>query len=211
MKTWRVSSRAALAVSAAVLAAGSLLAAPPANAPGAKQPAKPQMDEKAMMDLYMKAATPGPEHQSLAKLAGNWKLDVTAWMSPGAPPEKSTSTAKFETLLGGRYLQQTVSGTMGGQPFEGIGLEGFDNVSKERWGTWIDNMGTGTMLSHGKCAAGAKICTMTGTMNDPLTGKPCSIREVMTMTGDNTFTFDMYGPDPAGKEVHMMQILYTRQ
>ena len=41
-------------------------------------------EEQAMMDKYMKAATPGPEHQQLAKLAGRWKMQTTAWMAPGA-------------------------------------------------------------------------------------------------------------------------------
>src|SRR5881398_962772 len=40
-------------------------------------------EEQAMMDKYMKAATPGPEHQQMAKMVGKWNLKVTAWMAPG--------------------------------------------------------------------------------------------------------------------------------
>jgi hypothetical protein len=207
MKTRNNAFRAAIAIAAATILFQAGLAAPPDK----KAPAKPAMDEKAMMEVYMKAATPGPEHQEMAKMAGNWKLDVTSWMAPGAPPEKSAATAQFESLLGGRFLQQKVHGEMGGQPFDGMGLEGFDNVSKERFGIWIDSMGTGSMMTSGKCAAGAKTCTFTGSMNDPMTGKPSKVREVITRAGDDKFTFDMYGPDPGGKEYHIMQILYTRQ
>ncbi len=131
--------------------------------------------------------------------------------SPGAPPQKSTATAEFKPLLGGRYMQQEVHGDMGGQPFEGMGIEGFDNASKERWGMWVDSMSTGSMMTRGKCAAGAKTCTLTGSMIDPITGKPSAVREVLTRNGDNSFTFDMHGPDPNGKEFHTMQIVYTRQ
>jgi hypothetical protein len=147
----------------------------------------------------------------MARLAGSWKLEVTSWMAPGAPPETSAASARFEPLLGGRFMQQTVHGDMGGQPFDGVGIEGFDNVSKERFGVWFDSMGTGTMVSRGKCAVGARTCTLTGTMNDPMTGKPSTVREVMTRDGDDRFTFDMHGPDPSGKEFHMMRIIYTRQ
>lgn len=207
MKTSRFSNLAAIVFSAAFLVAQAALAAQQA----AKPAAKPAMDEKAMMEIYMKAATPGPEHQEMAKMAGNWKLEVTSWMAPGAPPEKSAATAVFEPLLGGRYMRQMVKGEMGGMPYEGMGIEGFDNVSKEKFGVWVDSMGTGAMVSRGKCSAGARSCTMTGSMNDPLTGKPSKVREVMTRSSDNSFTFDMYGPDPAGKEFRMMQIVYTRQ
>jgi hypothetical protein len=207
MKTRRFASPAALLFAAALLVPQAVLAAPAAEKPAAK----PAMDEKAMMEIYMKAATPGPEHQEMARMAGNWKLEITSWMAPGAPPEKNSATAVFRPLLGGRYMQQDVKGEMGGMAYEGMGLEGFDNVSKERFGIWVDSMSTGTMVSRGKCAAGAKSCTMKGTVNDAMTGKPATVREVLTKTSDNSFTFDMYGPDPAGKEFHMMQIVYTRQ
>ena len=207
MNLRKISFLVVLSAAAAFLISQAAVAAPQGDKPAAK----PTMDEKAMMEMYMKAATPGPEHQDMAKLAGNWTLDVTSWMAPGAPPEKSTGTATFEPMLGGRFMRQAVKGEMGGQPFEGMGIEGFDNVSKERFGMWIDSMGTGSMMSHGKCAVGAKTCTMHATMNDPRTGKPCTVREVLTRTDDNSFTFDMYGPDPSGKVFHMMKILYTRQ
>ncbi len=196
-----------LLVFAVLCGSTSLLAAPPSEKPAGKPP----MDEKAMMEMYMKAATPGAEHQQLAKMAGNWKLDVTTWQAPGAPPQKSTGTAKYESLLGGRYLQQTVHGEMGGQPYDGIGIEGFDNVTKESWSVWFDSMSTGGMTSRGKCAVGAKTCTFTGHANDPLTGKPTKFREVVAHDSDDKLTFDMYGADPTGKEFHMMRIVYTRQ
>src|SRR5439155_6493988 len=78
--------------------------------------APPQMSaaEQEMMQKYMQAATPGPEHQRLAKLAGKWKLQFTSWFAPGAPPQKSEGTAEFKTVLGGRYVQQEVKGDMAG-------------------------------------------------------------------------------------------------
>src|SRR5438477_13178691 len=87
-------------------------------------------EEQKMMEKYTKAATPGPEHQQMAKMAGKWKLQVTAWMKPGAPPMKSEGTSEYTPILGGRFLQEEVHGNMGDQPFEGRGLMGFDNVTK---------------------------------------------------------------------------------
>jgi len=37
-----------------------------------------------------------------------------------------------------------------GMPFEGMGLDGYDNASKEYISIWIDNMGTGIMYMKGK-------------------------------------------------------------
>lgn len=178
--------------------------------PAAKEPSPA---EKEMMEKYMKAAAPGPEHQQMAKMAGKWKLQVTSWMAPGAPPMKSEGTAEFRTILGGRYLEQEVHGTMamGDQPFEGRGLEGFDNVTKTHWATWVDNMGTGPMVTKGKCTPSGKICTMKGKVSDALAGKTITVSETMTIKDDNTFTFEMQGPGPDGKPFKNLEILYTRQ
>jgi hypothetical protein len=212
MKGWKMSAFAAFMAMAALLVSPAVMAADaPKTGDKAMMGEKGMMDEKAMMELYMKAATPGPEHQALAKMAGSWSLEVTSYMAPGAPPEKSTATAEFAMILGGRVMTQKVRGEMMGQPYEGLGLEGFDNTTKENWGIWMDNWGTGILQSTGKCAVGAKTCTMSGSMVDPATGKPSKVREVLTHTSDTSMTFDMYGPDPNGKEFHMMQIVYTKK
>jgi hypothetical protein len=172
---------------------------------------QPSAAEQAMMEKYMKAAAPGPEHQKLAKLAGKWKLQVAAWMAPGAPPMKSEGTAEFKAILGGRYLQEEVHGNMGDQPFEGLGLSGFDNVTKERFGAWVDSMSTGLMVMRGKCPAEAKKCTMKGRMSDAIAGKEVSVSQTLTMTDDDHFTFALFGPGPDGKSFKMLEIAYTRQ
>ena len=185
-----------------------------ADEPAQKAKAKPAsaVDEKAIMEKYMQAATPGPEHQKMGKMAGKWKLAVTMWMAPGAPPQKSEGTAEFKPILGGRFLQQEVHGTMmGDQKFEGMGLEGYDNVTKERFGTWVDNMSTGATMMRGKCASGAKKCTLKGRMADAMAGKEVPISETFTMADDDNFTFEMNGPGPDGKTFKMIEIAYTRQ
>ena len=212
MKSSKIPAVAVAAVLAAALAARSQDAGgPPQAAPaGAAAPA-PSPEEQAMMEKYMKAATPGPEHAELAKLAGKWKLAVSTWMTPAGPPLKSEGTAEFKTLLGGRYVQEEVHGDVGGQPFEGIGIQGYDNVTKQRVGTWMDSMSTGLMVTHGKCAAGAKKCSFRGKMPDAVAGKEMPVSSTMTMIDDNHFKFEMSGPAPDGKVFKMLEILYTRQ
>lgn len=170
----------------------------------------PSSEEQAMMDKYMKAATPGPEHQRLAKMAGKWKMEVTAWMKPDSPPQKSEGTAEYRPVLGGRFLEQEVHGTMGDQPFEGRGLEGFDNVTKLYVGTWVDNMSTAPMVMKGKCAADGKKCTMKGKVADAIAGKEVPVTTVMIVKDDNNFTWQMMGPGPDGKPFKTLEIVYTR-
>jgi hypothetical protein len=192
------------------LAAFLLLAAAAASADEAKK--APSPEEQAIMEKYMKAATPGPEHQKMAKMVGKWKLKVTSWMAPGAPPMTSEGTAEYRTIMGGRFLEEEVHGTMAGdQPFEGRGVDGYDNVTKEHFGTWIDNMGTSAMMMRGKCAGEGKKCTMKGKMADPIAGKEVPVSSTMTVKDDNNFTWEMHSPGPDGKPFKSLQIDYTRQ
>ena len=57
------------------------------NMPGGMGQMSPE-DQKKMMEAYMKAASPGPEHKKLAETAGDWQANVT--MYEGPQPTKST-------------------------------------------------------------------------------------------------------------------------
>ena len=212
-----IAAVAAAATAARAQDAGTAAAAPSAGTASGTQDAgakgAPQMSaaEQAAMEKYTQAATPGPEHQKLMKMAGKWKLQVTSWMAPGAPPMKSEGTAEYTSVLGGRYLQQDVKSTMAGQPFEGRGYEGYDNVTKEYFGTWMDSMSTGLMTTRGKCPAQAKKCTYKGTVSDAMAGKAVPITDTLTFTDDDHFTMEMHGPGPGGKNFKMLEITYTRQ
>jgi Protein of unknown function (DUF1579) len=105
-------------------------------------------EHKAMMEAWEKAAKPGPQHQWLARKAGRWEFAGKFWMDPTKPPTESVGTVERGLMLGGRVLAEKVRSTYIDKPFEGYGLTGYDNVSKDFWGTWNDNMGTGIMLRH---------------------------------------------------------------
>jgi len=180
----------------------------------AQEPAKPpQMspEEQAAMEKYMKAAAPGPEHQKLAKLAGKWKMQLTSWFAPGAPPQKGEGTSEFKTILGGRYLQQEVKSEMAGMPFEGFGVEGYDNVLKQQFATWVDSMSTGVLEMRGKCEVTAKKCTTKGKGSDAVSGKELTFSATTIYTDDDHLTFQLYGPAKDGKQFKMLEIVYTRQ
>ena len=205
MKSKTAFSIAALFVSAATLLVSALALA--AEAPPQMSP-----EQKAMMDKMTKAATPGPQHAMLAKLAGEWACTVKYQMDPSQPWQESQSTATITALMDGRYIQEVDAGQMSGMPFSGMGVTGFDNVSGKYVSTWIDNMGTGIETSVGTADASGKVITWVSTMNDPMTGKPKSSRMVTTVIDDNHHTLEMFTVPPGGKkEAKVMAIDYMRK
>jgi len=176
-----------------------------------KPSAPPAGPSQAEMEAMQKAATPGEPQKRLARLAGDWTFTNTMWMDPSQPPMKSDGTMHGVVLMGGRYVEHTWKGDMMGMSFEGRGTDGYDNVGKEYVASWVDNMGTGIAYSTGACDAAGKVCTYTGSMWDPMTGKKTTTKSVITWMDDNTFKNEMYGPGPDGKEAKMMEIVAKRK
>jgi len=174
-----------------------------------KKPEK-QMDPQAMMEMYQKLATPGEPHKLFASLAGSWTTKTKEWMEPGKPPTESTGTAEMKMLLDGRFLQQEFTSQMMGQPFSGIGIDGYDNLRKRYVTTWIDTMGTGIFQMEGTASADGKTITLKGRHDEPGGGQ-MTHRAVWKIVDSNTQSFDMYGTHKQGKEMKMLEIAYTRK
>ena len=163
-------------------------------------------DMKAMMAY----ATPGEIHKMMARSVGTWSCAISMWMSPGAQPMTSTAESKNEMILGGRYLQQTNTGNFMGQPFEGIGVTGYDNAKKIFVSTWIDNMGTGIMYLTGTWDAASNSLILTGTMVDPSSGKDLPVKETIKMIDDTHQEMAMY-ITAGGQEMKTMEIKMTKK
>ena len=178
---------------------------------GHAQPPQMSAEEKAMMEAWQKAMTPGPQHKQLDGMVGTWNTTVKTWMSPGAPVTETTGISENKWVLGGRYIEQRFKGTFMGQPFEGIGYTGYDNVTKQFIGTWMDNMSTGAMVSNGWAQSDGKTWHFRSTMADPATGRMMPIDEKVTVVDKNTHIMEMWAPGPDGKMYRSMEITYKRK
>jgi hypothetical protein len=104
-----------------------------------------------------------------------------------------------------------VRGDMGGQPFEGLGYLGYDNIRGKYTVVWLDSMNTGITRASGQFDPGTKQYTESGTFSCPLTGeKDRRFRGEWKVIDDDTLAYTMYTPDPDGKEVKGMEISYRR-
>ena len=194
---------------AAILFAGCCLAAGFAfanshdkdNAKTAAAPAAPDME------MMMKLAAPGPQHEVLKQYVGEWKTTTKMYTGPGEPTVAQGAT-EFQMVLGDRYLEERATGTFGDMPFEGRGITGYDNAKKAYVFSWIDNMGTGLMTGTGSYDAAKKVMTfkVSGTGPD---GKPATYRSTIAWVDASTCVYTMY-LDVKGKEQKMMETTYIR-
>jgi Protein of unknown function (DUF1579) len=168
------------------------------------------MDSVAMQEAWKKYSTPGDGHKMMADEVGSWDCEMTFWMAPGAPPEKSASTADIKMVMGGRYQEATYKGTMMGKPFEGKSTMAYNNANNEITSTFIDNMSTGMMVGMGTYDEATKTVNLRGEMVNAMTGKKTPYREAYTIVDANTRTMEMFDTKD-GKEYKSMEITMKRK
>jgi len=200
-----------LKASAAILLWAGLGAGVALPQDASKKAAPPVADEKAVMEAMEAAGTPGPAHKALAGLEGTWTAKVKSWMSPTAPPAESEGTSENKMALGGRFLEQRYRGTFMGQPFNGVGYTGYDNLKKKYVATWMDSMGTTMMVTEGTADGGGKVITTTGTIPDAVTKKIVPIKAVTTLMDADHTSYEVWGSDPAGRVYKTLEIRYVRK
>ncbi len=176
-----------------------------------KDQKKPAQDaaHDTMMEAWMKLAEPGKHHEHLKPLAGTWKSTTKWWMGPGEP-DISQGVSKNTWILGGRFLQTEFKGTSEGNPFEGLGLLGYDNAKKQHVSVWCDTMSTMIGVSYGTCDDSGKVFTYVSTYDDPMTGQPKKSKWVTKVINDNKYVFTVHNIDTDGKEIQELEVTYVR-
>lgn len=168
-------------------------------------------DSATVAKAWADYATPSKAHEMLAKDTGTWDAEMTFWMPENPEPQKATSVATYKMILDGKYQEGVFKGDMWGMPFEGRGTTAYDNASKQFITTWIDNMGTGMLVSRGQYDETSKTITFSGAMVDPVTGKEKKVKEIITYIDDNTQKMEMFDIDANGKEFKNMEINSKRR
>ena len=165
-------------------------------------------EEQAMMEKWQAYMTPGEPHAFLAKMVGEWEITTKMWQAPGTDPEESKGTAKMKMIMDGRYILEKLEGSFQDQPFQGMGITGYDNMKGKFVSVWLDSMGTGIMTSEGTCDGDA--CTYFGEAPDVVTGKYKRVKMIGRHPSDDEMIFEMYDKGPGGEEFMSFRIRYRR-
>ena len=162
------------------------------------------MDQEACMQ----PGTPGVEHERLEQFAGTWKATTRHWMSPDADPQVGTGIMTNTWVLGSRFLRQDYLAD--GGEFEGTGYWGYNTITGEYEGLWIDTMSTGMLTDAGTCNDAGDEWTMRGETVFPAFPKPCKKRTVIKVVDADHHLMEMY-MDMGTGENKVMEIEYERK
>jgi hypothetical protein len=175
-------------------------------------------DMQKMMEQMTELGKPGENHKLLGEMAGTWSYAVKMWMDPTGKPQESKGTSTRKAIMDGRFYLAEHSGKfqmpgkdgkMTDMNFQGMAIEGYDNVKKKFVSSWIDNMGTMILMSEGNYDAASKTFTYTANC-EMMPGVQVKIRETLKIVDANHHNFEWY-EDRGQGEAKTMEISYTRK
>lgn len=169
-------------------------------------------EQAAMMAEWTKIAAPSEHHKHLERFVGHWKTTTKMWMGgPGSPPMVSPGTSDIKLVLGGRFLMEEHHGTMMGQPYEGIGMTGYDNYRNMYMSSWCSNQGTNMLTMTGMRNPDTGVFTYYGEMDEPrlnVTGR--TVKYVSRSINTDKFVFEIIDLH-AGEDYKVIELTYERQ
>ena len=182
----------------------------PAGAAETKPAGGPQGEMSPEMQAAMQAMMPGPAHQRLAKLAGEW-TSKSKLAIHGAPREETEGTAKITVVMDGRFIHQEDSGTTMGMPFTSAKLMGYNNGSKKYEAVWTYTLGTNMMNMTGTSAYEGKTIKFSSSFDNEV-----GVKETFNITykiaDDDHFAIVLDGGKmPDGSPGPTMETTYTRK
>jgi hypothetical protein len=153
---------------------------------------------------------PGPEHERLKADVGTWDAVVEMAEAPNAPMSSSKGLEK-STLLGGMWLITDFETDLGGMPFRGHGITGWDAAKKKYVGSWVDSMAASIGMGESTWDAASKTLSGSFVGADGNGGSMTMKQTVVYSDNDNTRVFTMSAPGPDGKDAVMLRITYKRR
>jgi hypothetical protein len=161
------------------------------------------------------AAQPGPEHERLASLVGDWQQELKVWMEPGGEPVVIPGTCTNKMILGGRFLHLTAESEFMGDKTESINILGFDRRHKKYTLVGFDTFGTYYVTASGTYNDSTKTITMSGEDDDPIAGITQLYDMTLRFIDENKFVMEVIFKDEAhtkgGDPFKIVEINFTRK
>jgi hypothetical protein len=148
---------------------------------------------------------PTPEHSKLKKRVGKWEFVLK-----DAQNQESKGVSETTEECGGMWFVDDMKTKLGGLPFQGKGLDGYDPAKKKYVTVWVDSFAHSPMFFEGQYDADGKVLTMICEGTVPGTNNPATWRSTTEWKNENEYIFEMYLKPKGSDEMRMMVVTYKR-
>ena len=152
---------------------------------------------------------PGPIHEKLAKLAGEYTFVTKFRPQPNAEPQETSGTATLSMMLDGRFLREENSGEMLGQKYRGVRVYGYNSDVKRFEGVWMYTGSVAMMNLVGKSDDEGKSVNWVAEA-ETANGK-MKLDVITRVVDEDHFVVEMIAKLPNGEKGPAFESTYTRK
>ena len=155
---------------------------------------------------------PGPEHDFLDSLAGEFSTTIKIWWNgPDQKPEEMKGKSTKTWRLQGRFLEEMGENpTSNGDTFQTVGYWGYNRATGQYENYWINNQSTGMYMEVGRYDPNANVIRTRGEYADVGTGYVAQNRTDIAVAGPDQHTLTGYTTFSDGVESKFIEIVYDR-
>ena len=161
-------------------------------------------------DKTKKGDQPGPVHEQLTRLVGEYTTASTMRLKPDQPPIETAGAAKITTIHGGRFILEENSGTSLGEKITGLRLVGFNNNTGKYEATWTYSMSTAQMSLTGTSKDGGKTIEWSGTFTKGK-GDNQTLYVTTRILSNDRFEVELFAKTEGGGKGPTLVTTYTRK
>ncbi len=165
-------------------------------------------------------AAPGEGQKVLEPLIGKWRVTKSMfWVvgTPERPVQSETMTAERKWIGDGRFLSDTTTGTIGGQPYFRTGMLGYNPMDKRYEWTTADNQTPIMMTYYGAVGSGVAgqidmkgEFTDLGVTGERNVGKNIPMRTTIQVVNNDKHIYELYVAPPGEPEKLVDRMVFER-
>ncbi len=152
---------------------------------------------------------PGLEHAFLANRAGEYATRTRFRAAPDATPEESTGTATITAILDGRFISEDNSGTIGGAPFSGRRIMGFNNRTGRFEASWFYSNSSAMLVLVGESSDLGRTIELQGSF-EGAPGQMFPIKARIRHLDAERFVVEMISNAEDGSSYVILETTYAR-
>lgn len=178
--------------------------------------------EPSQLPAMVRNGLPGPMHERLDALLGNWQVEMTFYIAGGTKEKPLISNElschrEWISGTGKRHLQDITQGSIGDNRYYRLGLLGYSTMDRAYEWVTVDALNANMMIYRSRKHDKSPDISMSGgftdqgVLGDRSAGQRVGMRTVIRIESRDRNIFELYMTPRRGREFLAARAVYTRQ
>jgi len=171
-----------------------------------------QAASNSSQDWRVKLSLPGPDHERLNALIGEWNTAIKFWRRPDDEAVELTGSVTCRWALGGRFIEEQAEDMPpqeGG--FQSLGYLGYNRKTELYERFWMTNTSTGMFSERGRYDPDSNLIRTRGSEIDPDSGVVILTTSELKIESPSRHSLTAYATGADGVRWKQLEIIYSKK